>query len=101
MPFCHRLLHCPLRTRTSIGLRVFALCGVGDVGKTEVSREYTFSRRNCFDAVLWIEASFFRRCHRLDPDDGVVMGDGFAIDDFLWTVTTTGRPVATQRSREG
>ena len=35
-------------------LKVFALCGIGSLGKTETAIEYAFSRRSRFDAIFWI-----------------------------------------------
>lgn len=36
--------------------RMFALCGMGGIGKTDLAVEYAFSRRNRFCAVFWLEA---------------------------------------------
>lgn len=36
--------------------RVYAIHGLGGVGKTEVAREYAFSRQEEFDAIFWVEA---------------------------------------------
>jgi len=37
-------------------LKVFALCGIGGLGKTETAIEYAFSRRSRFDAIFWIRS---------------------------------------------
>ncbi|KAK3364321.1 hypothetical protein B0T25DRAFT_598284, partial [Lasiosphaeria hispida] len=36
--------------------REFAIWGLGGVGKTELAREFAFSRQGRYDAVFWIEA---------------------------------------------
>ena len=36
--------------------RLFALCGMGGIGKTDLAIEYAFSRRSKFGAVFWLEA---------------------------------------------
>lgn len=48
------------------GLRAFALCGLGGVGKTQIAIEYAFSRRDQYDAIFWIEA-----------DENTKLADGF------------------------
>lgn len=35
---------------------LFALCGMGGIGKTDLAVEYAHSRRASFDAVFWLEA---------------------------------------------
>lgn len=35
--------------------RLFALCGMGGIGKTDLAVEYAFSRRSKFGAVFWLE----------------------------------------------
>lgn len=49
------------------GPQMYAICGLGGVGKTEIAREYAFSRQDCFDAVFWIEA-----------DQDTQLAEGFA-----------------------
>jgi hypothetical protein len=36
--------------------RLFAICGMGGVGKTDLAIEYAYSRRKSFGAVFWLEA---------------------------------------------
>ena len=36
--------------------RLFGLCGMGGIGKTDLAVEYAFSRRSKFGAVFWLEA---------------------------------------------
>lgn len=38
------------------GLRQFALCGFGGMGKTEIAQEFAWTHRNEFDAVFWVTA---------------------------------------------
>lgn len=49
------------------GLQLFALCGLGGVGKTQVATEYAFSRRSSYDAIFWVEA-----------DEPTQLAEGFA-----------------------
>lgn len=37
-------------------VRSFALCGMGGLGKTQIAVEYAYSRRQDFDAILWVTA---------------------------------------------
>ncbi|KAL8992914.1 MAG: hypothetical protein Q9188_007466 [Gyalolechia gomerana] len=63
----------PLRdtsTTSEIGnLKVFALCGMGGIGKTEIAVEFAHRRKNEFDTVLWAQAG--------SPD---------ALERFLWQI---------------
>ncbi|KAF2114038.1 hypothetical protein BDV96DRAFT_688292 [Lophiotrema nucula] len=38
------------------GLRTFALCGMGGIGKSQIATEFAISRKGHFDAVFWIQA---------------------------------------------
>lgn len=52
----HLIAH---KTRTSgdvQGTGLFALCGMGGIGKTDLAVEYAWSRRKSFGAVFWLEA---------------------------------------------
>ncbi|KAJ4135099.1 hypothetical protein NW768_004714 [Fusarium equiseti] len=40
----------------SHGPRIFALCGMGGIGKTDLAVQYAHLRRDRFDAVFWLEA---------------------------------------------
>jgi len=35
---------------------IFMVCGLGGVGKTQVAVSYMFSRKECFQAVFWLQA---------------------------------------------
>ena len=37
-------------------LKVFALCGIGGIGKTQIAIEFVFSRKHHFDAIFWLHA---------------------------------------------
>lgn len=43
-------------TASSSGLRQFALCGFGGIGKTEIAREFCRRHKTSFDAVFWVTA---------------------------------------------
>ncbi|KAJ4415136.1 hypothetical protein N0V82_007506 [Gnomoniopsis sp. IMI 355080] len=43
-------------TASGTGLRQFALCGFGGIGKTEVAREFARRHKDSFDAVFWVVA---------------------------------------------
>lgn len=40
----------------SEGLRQFAICGMGGLGKTEIATEFALRHREDFDAIFWIRA---------------------------------------------
>jgi len=41
---------------SSSGLKTFAICGPGGIGKTQVSVEYFHSKKEDFEAIFWIPA---------------------------------------------
>ncbi|KAK3941872.1 P-loop containing nucleoside triphosphate hydrolase protein [Diplogelasinospora grovesii] len=41
--------------------KTYVLCGMGGIGKTETASEYLYSRRDHFDAVIWIYADTTRK----------------------------------------
>jgi hypothetical protein len=43
-------------TASGSGLRQFALCGFGGIGKTEIAREFSRRHKTSFDAVFWVTA---------------------------------------------
>lgn len=43
-------------TASGTGLRQFALCGFGGIGKTEIAREFFRRHKASFDAVFWVVA---------------------------------------------
>ena len=40
----------------SEGLKQFALCGMGGLGKTEIATKFAFQHKESFDAIFWIRA---------------------------------------------
>lgn len=38
------------------GISSFALCGLGGIGKTQLAMDYALSRKDKFDAILWVLA---------------------------------------------
>ncbi|OQD75303.1 hypothetical protein PENDEC_c007G00972 [Penicillium decumbens] len=45
-----------MATASGSGLRQFALCGFGGIGKTEIAREFSRRHKASFDAVFWVMA---------------------------------------------
>ena len=43
-------------TTLDTGLRQYALCGFGGIGKTEIAREFARRHKSTFDAVFWLIA---------------------------------------------
>ncbi|KAI8632560.1 P-loop containing nucleoside triphosphate hydrolase protein [Xylariaceae sp. FL1651] len=48
-------------------IKVFSICGLGGMGKTQLALEYCFRRQDDFDAVFWLSA-----------DESVKMDESFA-----------------------
>lgn len=38
------------------GIKSFALCGAGGIGKTAVATEFAWAHSKCFDAIFWLHA---------------------------------------------
>lgn len=45
-----------IEDKEASGLRAFALCGLGGIGKTETAIEYAYRRRDVFEAVFWVRS---------------------------------------------
>lgn len=54
------------------GLRTFALCGLGGLGKTQIALEFAYSRIESFDAVFWLQAD---QGNKLDDTFGRIAVD--------------------------
>ncbi|KAG8667969.1 hypothetical protein FPOAC2_13183 [Fusarium poae] len=54
-------------TDFTLGLRSFAICGLGGIGKTELAIQYAHTRKNQFEAIFWLKA-----------DDSKVLASDFA-----------------------
>ena len=46
----------PANEDAESSLRMYALCGVGGVGKTQIATEFVFTRNRHFDAIFWLHA---------------------------------------------
>lgn len=44
------------RTHGHGTLKSFEICGTGGLGKTQIEKEYVFSRMNHYDAIFWLAA---------------------------------------------
>lgn len=64
-------------------LRSVVVSGMGGLGKTEIAREYTFSRQTKFDVICWINADtreklnfgFFEMSRALGLEDEASLGN--------------------------
>jgi hypothetical protein len=46
----------PNQQLEKLDVNVFAICGMGGIGKTDLAVEYAYSRRKHFGAVFWLDA---------------------------------------------
>ncbi|RHZ68077.1 hypothetical protein CDV55_107889 [Aspergillus turcosus] len=46
----------PQESDSERGTRLYAICGMGGIGKTDLAVEYAHSRRSKFGAIFWLEA---------------------------------------------
>jgi hypothetical protein len=42
-------------------LSMFALCGSGGIGKTQVATEFFYTCKDCFDAIFWVQADEYSK----------------------------------------
>jgi hypothetical protein len=59
-------------------LRSCVICGMGSIGKPELTIQYVFSRKDKFDAVFWVNADrlgFFEMSRNLGLEDQKVSKD--------------------------
>jgi KaiC/GvpD/RAD55 family RecA-like ATPase len=42
--------------QSSKSRNIFALCGLGGMGKTQIAVHFVYRHRNDFDAILWVHA---------------------------------------------
>jgi hypothetical protein len=58
----------------SVGLRTFALCGVGGVGKTQVAVQYAYESKDVFDAIFFLQANEAAKLSQAFSDISKAMG---------------------------
>ena len=58
----------------SEGLKQFALCGMGGLGKTEIATEFTVRYKERFDAVFWIRAEGVAKMDTCFADIAIRLG---------------------------
>ncbi|KAL8724231.1 MAG: hypothetical protein Q9166_008062 [cf. Caloplaca sp. 2 TL-2023] len=56
------------------GLRQFALCGLGGLGKTEIALEFAHRHKNKFDAVFWVRANATAKLNEAYCDLSIRLG---------------------------
>ena len=58
----------------SDGLRQFALCGLGGLGKTEIALEFALQHKDDHDAIFWVRADAVAKLNECYNDISVKLG---------------------------
>ena len=58
----------------SDGLRQFALCGLGGLGKTEIALEFALQHRGDYDAIFWVRADAVAKLNECYNDISIKLG---------------------------
>ncbi|KAL8682882.1 MAG: hypothetical protein Q9186_001128 [Xanthomendoza sp. 1 TL-2023] len=69
------------------GLRQFALCGFGGLGKTEIALEFAHRHKHKFDAVFWVRADASSKLNQTYCDLSVRLGLEEPSDSKNYTVS--------------
>lgn len=58
----------------SNGLRQFALCGLGGLGKTEIALEFALQHKDDYDAIFWVRADTVAKLDECYNDISIKLG---------------------------
>ena len=58
----------------SNGLRQFALCGLGGLGKTEIALEFVLQHKDDYDAIFWVHADTVAKLNECYNDISIKLG---------------------------
>ena len=58
----------------SDGLKQFALCGLGGLGKTEIALEFAMQHRGDYDAIFWVRADAVAKLNECYNDISIKLG---------------------------